>query len=108
MVDRSNWSGTAAELLIELTRHDYTEARVSRLPNWPRDPARLSKALRALQATLAKAGIGVEFGKALDRRRTRTVHLRNRGTTPPSQSGSVAGKPRLVNTAMPAGGQEAL
>lgn len=108
MVDRSNWSGTAAELLIELTRHDYTEARVSRLPNWPRDPARLSKALRALQATLAKAGISVEFGKALDRRRTRTVHLRNRGTTPPSQSGSVAGKPRLVNTAMPAGGKEAL
>lgn len=80
MVDRNEWTGTAAELLIELTRHDHTEARVSRLPNWPRDPARLSKALRALQATLAKAGISIEFGKALDRRRTRRVRLRSRST----------------------------
>lgn len=80
MVGRNEWAGTAAELLIELTRHDQTEARVSRLPNWPRDPARLSKALRALHATLVKAGISVEFDKALDRRRTRMVRLRNRSS----------------------------
>lgn len=98
MVGRSDWAGTAAELLIELTRHDQTEARVSRLPNWPRDPARLSKALRALQATLAKAGISVEFDKALDRRRTRTVRLRNRATDEAAPSEEM---PRLVKVVPP-------
>lgn len=77
MLGRSTWHGTAAELLSELNRHDQTEARVSRLPTWPRDPARLSKALRAMQPTLAKGGIVVEFGKALDRRRTRMVKIWN-------------------------------
>ena len=80
MLDRRNWHGTAAELLSELTRHDQTEARVSRLPTWPRDPARLSKALRAMQPTLTKAGITIEFDKAVDRRRTRTVKIWNRAT----------------------------
>lgn len=77
MLGRLIWYGTAAELLSELKRHDQTEARVSRLPTWPRDPARLSKALRAMQPTLAKGGIVVEFGKALDRRRTRMVKISN-------------------------------
>lgn len=77
MLGRSTWQGTAAELFSELTRHDQTEARVSRLPTWPRDPARLSKDLRAMQPTLAKGGIVVEFGKALDRRRTRLVKIWN-------------------------------
>jgi hypothetical protein len=78
MLSRDAWDGTAAELLVELTNHDRTEARVARHVNWPKDPARFSKSLRSMAATLAKAGIDVSFGKAADRRRTRTVHLRNR------------------------------
>ena len=75
MMGRMAWKGTAAQLLTELVRFDSTEARVTRLPAWPRDPARLSKGLRSMQATLAKAGIMVIFGKALDRRRTRVIEL---------------------------------
>ncbi len=77
MCARNSWQGTAAQLLADLTRHDPTEARVTRQPTWPRDPARFSKALRDIQATLAKAGITVEFGKAPDRTRTRIVKIRN-------------------------------
>lgn len=75
MLGRTAWKGTAAQLLAKLVRSDPTEARVTRLPAWPRDPARLSKALRSMQATLAKAGIMVNFGKAVDRRRTRIIEL---------------------------------
>jgi hypothetical protein len=75
MIARDAWEGTAAQLLAELERHDQTEARVTRLSTWPRDPARLSKALRAMHSTLAKAGIAIEFAKAVDRRRTRLVTL---------------------------------
>jgi hypothetical protein len=78
MLARDAWEGTAAELLVELMRHDRTEARVSRSSTGSRDPARLSKALRAMQPTLAKGGIAIEFGKAGDRCRTRVVKLRNR------------------------------
>jgi hypothetical protein len=78
MLSQDAWEGTAAELLVELTNYDRTEARVARLAHWPKDPARFSKSLRSMAATLAKAGIEVSFGKAADRRRTRTVRLRNR------------------------------
>jgi hypothetical protein len=75
MIERDCWTGTAAQLLIELTNCDRTEAGVSGQKDWPKDPTRMSQRLRRQTATLRKAGIEVSFGKAPDRSRTRMVEL---------------------------------
>jgi hypothetical protein len=76
MITRHHWQGTAAELLRQLTDHDGTEAQVSKLPKWPRDPSIFARHLRRTAAVLRKAGIEVVFGKTPDRSRTRIVTLR--------------------------------
>jgi hypothetical protein len=76
MVGRAAWTGTATELLAELTNRDRTEAGVSNQQDWPRDPTRLSGRLRALAGTLRKTGVEVVFGKAPDRAKTRLIELR--------------------------------
>jgi hypothetical protein len=84
MLGRESWTGTAAELLIELTARDRTEAGASKMQDWPKDPTRLSRRLRRLAATLRTAGVEVSFGKASDRSRTRVVELRSTHTQMPS------------------------
>jgi len=80
MLTRHHWEGTAAELLRQLTDHDGTEAQVSKLPQWPRDPSIFARRLRRTAPVLRKAGIEVVFGKAPDRSRTRVVTLRKSET----------------------------
>jgi hypothetical protein len=76
MMERNSWSGTAAELHYELSTHDRTEAAPSKWKTWPRDVRSFGKQLRAAASVLRKIGVEVEFGKALDRQRTRTITLR--------------------------------
>ena len=78
METRDEWSGTATELLLELTNHDCTEQRVSRQSDWPKDATRFSKRLRSVSATLRKAGIETVIGKTHDRKKTRMITLRKR------------------------------
>jgi hypothetical protein len=75
MASRESWSGTAAELLFELSR-DHTEAAPTRSRRWPKEPAAFAKALRSATFVLRKIQIEVVFGRAPDRRRTRAVTLR--------------------------------
>ena len=77
MISNDHWKGTIVSLLNELTDDDRTEAKVTRSSTWPREPAQFGKALRSTTATLRKMGIEMEFGRSPDRRRTRTVNLRN-------------------------------
>jgi hypothetical protein len=87
MLGRESWTSTAAELLIELTDRDRTEAGVAKMKDWPKDATRLSRRLRQLTATLRKAGVEVLFGKASDRR-TRMVELRSIKPADPQKSQS--------------------
>ena len=99
MVGRTAWEGTVTQLLSALAKYDQTEARVTRSSNWPRDAARLSKAIRANKAILAKAGITIQFDKATDRRRTRSVSLscRGEGKAQDSSGRSPDGNPRITS-----------
>jgi hypothetical protein len=79
MVKRIEWSGTTTALLVELTERDRTEQRVSKQKDWPKDATRFSARVRAVAATLRKAGIEVTHAKAPDRMKTRIITLRNVG-----------------------------
>ncbi|MHC2530585.1 hypothetical protein [Bradyrhizobium diazoefficiens] len=79
MARRTEWSGTTTALLVELTDHDATEQRVSKQKDWPKDATRFSKRVRAIAASLRKAGIEVMHGKAPDHMKTRIITLRTFG-----------------------------
>jgi hypothetical protein len=83
------WTGTATELLCELSGRDRAEAQPSRWKSWPKDPAEFGKAVRRVKGALRKVGIEVTIGRAPDRIRTRMVELR-RIEPQPSQT-DVAG-----------------
>jgi hypothetical protein len=76
MMERDSWSGTAAELLRELSVRDRTEAEPSAWKTWPREPSSFGKRLQSAKTILRKIGIEVAIGRASDRRRTRTITLR--------------------------------
>jgi len=73
---RDSWSGTAAELLRELSIRDRTEAEPSAWKTWPREPSSFGKRLQSAKTILRKIGTEVVIGRASDRRRTRTITLR--------------------------------
>ena len=75
MIDRDHWQGTATQLMHELASNDRTEAQVSHWTDWPRDVSGFGRRLRVVTASLRKVGVGVDFGKARDRRQTRIVEL---------------------------------
>ena len=76
MVARDSWSGTAAELLRELSIRDRTEAEPSAWKTWPREPSSFGKRLQSAKTILRKIGTEVVIGRASNRRRTRTITLR--------------------------------
>ena len=100
MLGRESWTGTMAELLIELTAHDRTESSVSKMKDWPKDPTRLSGRLRGLAAILRKAGVEVSFGKASDRSRTKVVELRTIKPADPQRSQSRRRPSPIVDAAV--------
>lgn len=89
MHGRLAWTGTATELLCELSGRDRAEAQPSTWKSWPKDPAEFGKAVRRVKGALCKVGIEVTIGRAPDRIRTRMVELR-RIEPQPSQT-DVAG-----------------
>lgn len=61
----SQWSGTPAELLVELNSH--TTAGTQRSKDWPMNPIALSKRLLPLQTGLLTQGIAVEPTRGKER-----------------------------------------
>lgn len=76
MMKRSIWSGTTTALMLELQKHDRTEAQVSKQKDWPKNATEFSKRVTAVAASLRKAGIEVTREKASDRKKTRIITLR--------------------------------
>ncbi|MFL5239662.1 MAG: hypothetical protein ACJ8EL_19125 [Rhizomicrobium sp.] len=77
MTNQTEWRGTTTALLVELTDHDRAEQRVSKQSDWPKDATRFGGRVRAVTATLRKAGVGVTHEKAPDDTKTRMIILRN-------------------------------
>lgn len=73
MVNRSDWSGTAKELLVELNRQN---GEASRDKNWPQTPRALSGRIRRAAPGLRRLGIEVEFNRT-GAKGTRTIRLGN-------------------------------
>lgn len=75
MMGRDRWSGTAAELLRELSNHDRSEAAPSAWKTWPREPSSFGKRMREAIPILRKIGVKVVIGRARDHLRTREITL---------------------------------
>lgn len=67
------WSGTPAELLVELNKFVSTSTQRSR--EWPQNPISLSKRLKPLQVGLLTQGIYLEFTRG----KQRTITIRKEG-----------------------------
>jgi hypothetical protein len=83
MVDRDEWTGTVTELMSKLKELDRTEALMARergavttRRDWPPDATRFSGRIRAVAATLRKAGIDVAFGTTRRHNQSRFLTLR--------------------------------
>jgi hypothetical protein len=85
LLDKGEWSGTAAELLEALTARAGGTAARSR--EWPKSARSLSGRLRRLAPNLRAAGITVDFGKdgrGGGRRRVITIARAEEGRKQPS------------------------
>jgi len=72
MSERTEWTGTASDLLDNLT--DRAGERISKSKEWPSSPRSLSGHLRRAATFLRKIGIEVAFKKE-GRARTRIIHI---------------------------------
>jgi hypothetical protein len=72
MVGRSNWAGTASDLLVVLAR--AAGERISKSKSWPETPRALAGRLRRAVTFLRKIGIEVTFSRE-GQTRTRMIHV---------------------------------
>jgi hypothetical protein len=73
LVDRGSWTGTAAELLGELSGLILCNEMSAR--EWPSGPRALSSCLRRLAPNLRDAGIEIRFGQTSGSRSQKTIFL---------------------------------
>lgn len=71
MVARTNWTGTASQLLIELS--GIVGERVAKAKTWPENARALSGRLRRAATFLRKVGIEITFSKSKSRSRERII-----------------------------------
>jgi hypothetical protein len=104
MVSRTEWAGTASDLLGALS--EEVGERVAKAKTWPSTPRALSGRLRRAATFLRKVGIDIEFNKE-GRTRTRMIRIASSADT----AGDSASRPsaRSVETAelAPGGNSEA-
>jgi hypothetical protein len=100
MAARTEWTGTASELLgalVEIAGHGVAKSK-----NWPDGPRALAGRLRRVAPLLRKIGIAIAFGRE-GRARTRTISITATAEKPgdfasaPSASSASALKSNLVN-----------
>jgi len=72
MPTRTEWTGTASELLGALG--EMVSDRVAKSKTWPDSPRALAGRLRRAATFLRKIGIEIGFGRE-GRARTRTIHI---------------------------------
>jgi hypothetical protein len=70
---KGRWSGTATDLLDELT--ERADEQVRRAKWWPRTPRGVSGAVRRMAPNLRGAGIEVDFDRATGRERQRQISI---------------------------------
>jgi hypothetical protein len=80
MATRTEWTGTASDLLGALA--EAAGERVAKSKTWPDSPRALAGRLRRAAAFLRKIGIEISFGRE-GRARTRTIHI---ATIPPPEN----------------------
>jgi hypothetical protein len=76
MDKRTDWAGTASELLVAL--NDTVEERTTRNKGWPDTPRGLSGRLQRAATVLRKVGIEIAFRRQ-GHAWKRTVHIENVG-----------------------------
>ncbi len=79
MVERSEWTGTASELLGALA--EAAGERIAKSKTWPDSPRTLSGRLRRAATFLRKLGIEISFARE-GRARTRMIHITTSGSPP--------------------------
>jgi hypothetical protein len=85
MAERSEWTGTASQLLPALV--GVVDERVAKSKSWPDDPRVLSGRLRRVAAFLRKAGVEISFTKE-GRARRRVVRITSSASSAPENAGS--------------------
>jgi hypothetical protein len=75
MASRNEWTGTATELLKMLT--GGLDDQIAKPKDWPQSPRALSGSIRRLAPALRKIGVDVTFPRGKDRKRTRTIVIKN-------------------------------
>jgi hypothetical protein len=97
MATRTEWTGTASDLLGALA--EAAGERVAKSKTWPDSPRALAGRLRRAAAFLRKIGIEISFGRE-GRARTRTIHIattptpENTGARPSASSAPSASAPK--------------
>jgi len=94
MATRTEWTGTASDLLGALT--EAAGERIARSKTWPDSPRALSGRLRRAATSLRKIGIEIVLGGREGRKRNRVIEIivtpENAGT-PPSASPAPSAPP---------------
>jgi hypothetical protein len=101
MVPRTEWTGTASELLGALA--EMAGERVAKSKTWPDGPRALAGRVRRAATFLRKVGIEIGFGRE-GRARTRIIRItaapssapETGGTRPSASSAPSANQPKLI------------
>ena len=86
MLERTEWTGTASDLLGALA--EVAGERIAKSKTWPNSPRALSGRLRRAATFLRKIGIEIDYTKE-GRARTRIIHITTTGmSSDPEYSGT--------------------
>jgi hypothetical protein len=77
MAERTEWTGTATELLCKLS--EVAGERTARAKDWPASARTLSGRIRRAATPLRKVGIEITFEKDSNRNRSRVIRIQNMG-----------------------------
>lgn len=103
MRERTEWTGTASDLLGALG--EVAGERIARSKTWPDSARALSGRLRRAATFLRKIGIGVSFERE-GRARTRVIHITRVGTDPMPERCGVRPSAPSASSAIATNGSE--
>ncbi|MBL8666333.1 MAG: hypothetical protein JNM48_02590 [Rhodospirillales bacterium] len=98
MAERTEWTGTAADLLGALGT--VVGERIAKSKSWPDSPRALSGRLRRAATFLRKVGIEIEFSKE-GRARTRIIRIASSRCSAPDNAGARPSIPSAPSASAP-------